>query len=268
MEFKGKAALITGAGRGIGRGMARAFAEAGASVVIAERDVADGMEVARLLVADGLSAVCIESDVSLREDVEAAVARTVSEFGRIDILINNAGSLSPNVLLEQKADAMLEKTLKIGLWGTWWGMQAAFPHMRDQGGGRVINFYSGDAESGAWLHGDHNVVKSAIIGLTRSAAAEWGRHNILVNAISPAAAGTVFEEMKISDPDFVDRWCYQNPLGRMGDPQADIAPVAMFLASPAASYITGELIHVDGGQHLARRSSKPLDLSAYESAAD
>src|SRR5690606_4602534 len=115
---------------------------------------------------------------------------------------------------------------------------------------------------------DHNITKSAILGVTRSAAAEWGRYNILTNIIAPAAAGTVFEDMKIADPEFVERWSYQNPLGRMGDPQKDMAPVVMFLASPAAGYITGELLRVDGGQHLARRSSKPADLSVYEQAAD
>lgn len=268
MRFDGKAVLVTGAGRGIGKGTAVAFAEAGAFVMIAERDDEVGQSAAAELVAQGYNVAAVRADVSERDDVYGAVAETVRRFGRIDVLVNNAGSLTPNVLLEQKLDTMLERTLKIGLWGSWWAMQAAFPQMRDQGGGRIINFYSNDADSGAWTHADHNIVKSAVLGLTRSAAAEWGRYNILINAISPAAASTVFEEMKVVDPTFADRWSYQNPVGRMGDPRNDIAPVILFLASPAAGYITGELIHVDGGAHLARRASKPADLSIFDAPPD
>ena len=266
MQFSSKTVVITGGGRGIGRAMALAFAREGAAVVVAERDAQDGQAVAEQIVSSGGQALFLACDVSRREDVYGALDMAAETFGGLDVLINNAGCLSPNVLLEDKTDEMLDQTIKVGMWGTWWGMKAALPHFRRRGGGRIINFYSNDADSGAWMHADHNAGKLAILGLTRSAAAEWGRYNIRVNAICPAAAGTVFQQMKIDDPEFVDRWCYQNPAGWMGDPERDIAPVALFLASEASRYITGEVIHVDGGQHLARRSSKPAGLPSVSLA--
>ena len=99
--------------------------------------------------------------------------------------------LSPNVLLEHKTDEMLRQTLEIGTWGTWWAMRAAFPHLKERGG-TIVNFYSIDAQTGAWLHSDYNMNKGAILGLTRSAAVEWGRFNIRVNAIAPTGMGQVF----------------------------------------------------------------------------
>src|SRR2546421_10884092 len=108
-------------------------------------------------------------------------------------------------------------------------MRAALPVMRAQGGGRIINFYSIDAEAAAWLHVDYNMAKEAIRGLTRSAAVEWGRYNVLVNAIAPAAKGSVFEQLSREIPGFAEMAAAQNPLGRVGDPEEDIAPVAVFL---------------------------------------
>lgn len=162
--------------------------------------------------------------------------------------------------LEEKSDADLDDVLHTGLWATWWSMRAALPHFREQGGGRVINLYSIDAEAAAWLHVDYNATKEAIRGLTRSAAAEWGRYNVLVNAIAPAAKGTVYYQLAEAVPGFAETSAAQNPLGRVGDPEDDIAPVAVFLASDDSRYVTGEVIHVDGGQHLPRYHSRPPGL--------
>src|SRR5208283_1756926 len=109
---------------------------------------------------------------------------------------------TPEVLLEDKTDAMLARTLDAGLWGTWWMMRAAFPHLKARGGGRIINFYSINADAGSWLTSDYNAMKGAIQGLTRSAAVEWGRFNILVNAIAPTAAGTVYAQLCEEHPGF------------------------------------------------------------------
>jgi NAD(P)-dependent dehydrogenase (short-subunit alcohol dehydrogenase family) len=141
-------------------------------------------------------------------------------------------------------------------------MRAALPHMKTRAGGRIINFYSIDADAGAWLHSDYNVTKAAIQGLTRSAAAEWGRFNILVNAIAPAAAGSGFEKRCAEDPGYRERASSMNPLGRVGDPETDIAPVLVFLASAMGRYVTGETISVDGGQHLPRYESRPGSLTS------
>jgi NAD(P)-dependent dehydrogenase (short-subunit alcohol dehydrogenase family) len=261
-QLDNKVALITGAGAGIGRGIARRFVREGAAVVIAEIDEVHGAQAAAELVQLGGRAAFIRTDVSSRPEILAALAMVERTFGGLDVLVNNASRLSPNVPLEKKTDAMLEQTLRTGLWATWWTMQAALPMFRARGGGRIINFHSIDDEAGAWLHADYNLAKAAIQSLTRSAAVEWGRFNILVNAIAPAAAGTVFVELCRAVPGFAEAAAAANPLGRVGDPEKDIAPVAVFLASEAARYVTGETIHVDGGQHIPRYNSKPLDLAA------
>ncbi len=259
-RLDGRIAVVTGSGKGIGRGIARRYAREGAAVLIAEIDKEAGAVVADELVDLGGRGVFVHCDISDKEQITAAVATAVELYGRLDILVNCAIALSPNVLLEQKTDDMLDGVLGTGLWATWWAMHAAFPAMRAQGSGRIINFYSIDAEAGAWLHADYNLTKDAIRGLTRSAAAEWGRFNILVNAIAPAAAGTVFGELANAIAGFPEAAAAGNPLGRVGDPEEDIAPVAVFLASDDARYVTGETIHVDGGQHLPRYQSKPSEL--------
>ena len=259
-RLDGKVALVTGAGKGIGRGIARRYGREGATVILAEIDEQAGRTTAEEIVGLGAQATFVATDVGDRSQMEAAVRRAVDDHGRLDILVNNAIALSPNVVLEEKTDEMLDRVLHTGLWATWWSMRAAMSTMRAQGGGRIINFYSIDAEAAAWLHADYNVTKDAIRGLTRSAAAEWGRYGILVNLIAPAAAGTVFEELSNAIPGFAEMAAAMNPLGRIGDPEEDIAPVAVFLASDDARYVTGETIHVDGGIHLPRYNSKPQDL--------
>lgn len=262
MLLENKVAIVTGAGRGIGRGIARRYVAEGARVAVVERSVEHGRAVVAEIEAESPGrALFIEADVSEKAQVQAAVAATVDHFGGLDILVNNASALTPNVLLEQKSDAMLAQTLGAGMWGTWWFMQTAMPHFKARGGGRIINFYSIDADAAAWLHADYNMSKSAILGLSRSAAVEWARFNILTNIIAPAAAGTVFEQLERDHPGFGAMAAAGNPLGRVGDPEADIAPVAVFLASEMSRYVTGQLINVDGGQHLPRYDSRPADLA-------
>ncbi|NDJ88131.1 MULTISPECIES: SDR family NAD(P)-dependent oxidoreductase [Mycolicibacter] len=259
-RLDGKVAVITGAGKGIGRGIARRFAREGAAVLIAELDDAAGKQTAADIEQSGGRAVFVRTDVGVKADVQAVIDGAVDVFGRLDVVVNNAIALSPNVPLEDKSDADLDALLHTGLWATWWSMRAALPHFRRHGGGRVINLYSIDAEAAAWLHVDYNATKEAIRGLTRSAAAEWGRYNVLVNAIAPAAKGSVFHQLAEAVPGFAEMSAAQNPLGRVGDPEDDIAPVAVFLAGEDSRYITGEVIHVDGGQHLPRYHSRPPGL--------
>jgi NAD(P)-dependent dehydrogenase (short-subunit alcohol dehydrogenase family) len=263
-RFDGKSVLITGAGNGIGRGTARRFAREGANVVVAEIDAAAGKATADSLAELGGRGLFVETDVTQKDACLAAVQAAVDEFGTLDVLVNNASRLSPNILLEQKTDAMLDDVLHATLWATWWFSHAAFPIMKAKGGGAIVNYYSIDAEAGAWLHGDYNIGKDAIKGFTRSAAVEWARFGIRVNAIAPAARGMVFEQLTQAIPGFEQMASAMNPLGRVGDPEEDIAPAVLFLAGEDSRYITGELLHVDGGQHLPRYQSKPEDLSAFE----
>ena len=128
--------------------------------------------------------------------------------------------------------------------------QGRMPHMRARGGGKVANFNSIDVDVGAWLHADYNTAKVGILGLTRSAAAEWGRFNITVNAIAPTAMGATFHKLCAENSGFAERSAGLRPLGRSGDPEEDIAPAVMFLASDMSRFMTGEAIHVDGGLHM------------------
>lgn len=256
--IKDKVALITGGGGGIGRGIARRFVQEGAKVVIAEINDEYGQSTLRELTEElGGDARCINVDVREQNQVEGAVATTIEEFGGIDILVNNAFALSTNVGIEEKTDAMLESTLRSGVWANWWAMRASLESMKSRGGGKIVNFYSIDAQVAAWNHADYNITKSGILGLTKSAAMEWGRFNINVNAIAPAAMGNVFHKLAEENPGFAEAAAARKPLCRNGDPEKDIAPVVLFLCSEMSSYVTGELINVDGGLHLPGYNSKP-----------
>ncbi|WP_404476549.1 SDR family NAD(P)-dependent oxidoreductase [Novosphingobium sp. BL-52-GroH] len=262
---EGKVAIVTGGAKGLGYGISRCLARDGAHVLVTGRDGATAETVAARLTEEfGVRAVGMSADMGVKEQVEAMVERAVAEFGGIDILVNNASLLSDNILLEQKTDEMLQRTLEIGTWGTWWAMRAAFPYMKKRGGGSVVNFYSIDAQTGAWLHADYNMNKGAILGLTRSAAVEWGRFNIRTNAIAPTGMGQVFAELVDKVPGFLDMATASNPLKRAGDPEKDIGPVVLFLASEMSRFVNGELINVDGGQHLPGYVSVPHNLAEME----
>lgn len=260
----GKVALVTGGGQGIGRGIVLCFAREGAKVVVAEIDKEHGERCAEEARSLGAEAVFVSTDVGAKSQVYGAVDAAVQRFGRLDVLVNNAVKLPTPRLFERKTDELFEEQLRICLWGTWWGMQAAQPVMAEQGGGRIINFTSGDLEAGSWLHADYAAAKGGIQALTRTAAQEWARFNILVNALAPVAASSAFERMCRERPGFRERAAAGVPLGRMGDPEHDIAPVALFLASDLARFMTGVILPVDGGKHLPRGESRPTDLSLFE----
>ncbi len=262
--LKDKVALITGAGGGIGQGVARRFAREGAAVVIAEINAETGAQVAREVEELGGRALFVRTDVMQKASICAAIDAAVQHFGGLDILVNNAFVPTPNVRLEDKTDEMLEQTLTSTVKATWWAMQAALPHMRERGGGKIVNFTSIDVELGAWLHGDYNTAKAAVVGLTKSAASEWGRFNITVNAIAPTAMGATFHKLAADNPGFAERSASMRPLGRCGDPENDIGPAVVFLACDMSRYVTGEMIHIDGGLHLPGYNSRPSDVPVRE----
>ena len=247
--LEGKVAIVTGGAKGLGYGISRALASEGASVLISGRDGAAAETVAAEIERDfGSKAIGIAGDMGVKEDVLAMVQRAVDSFGGLDILVNNASLLSAGVLLEDKTDEMLRRTLEIGVWGNWWAMQAAFPHMKRRGGGSVINFSSIDAQTGAWLHSDYNINKLGIEGLTRSAAVEWGRFNIRVNALAPGYVRTELTgEVLREHPDVVNNvWAKGAVQNRIGSVE-ELVGATVYLASDAASFTTGEIITIDGG---------------------
>lgn len=265
--LQGKVAIVTGGAKGLGYGISRAMADAGAALLITGRDGAAAERVAAEIREDfGGEAVAMAADMAHKNEVEAMVQHAVDRFGGLDSLVTNASSLTPNILLEHKTDEMLAQTLAMGVWGTWWAMRAALPHLKARGGGSIVNFYSIDASTGAWLHADYNINKMGILGLTRSAAVEWGRFNIRVNAIAPTGMGQVFARLAKEDPGVLEAATASTPLKRAGDPEKDIGPVVVFLASEMSRFVTGDLLNVDGGQHLPGYVSVPHNLGEMEAA--
>lgn len=260
----GKTALITGAGGGIGRGIARRFAREGAAVVIAEIDSTSGEAVALEVDELGGRGLFVHTDVLRKDSLLAAIDAAVEHFGGLDILVNNAFVPSENVLLEHKSDELLEQTLTSTIKATWWAMQAALPHLRASGSGKIVNFTSIDVDVGAWQHADYIAGKAGVVGLTRSAASEWGRFGITVNAIAPTAMGATFHKMAADNPGFAEYSASLRPLGRCGDPEEDVGSAVLFLASDLSRYVTGETLHVDGGLHLPGYNSRPPNVPVLD----
>jgi NAD(P)-dependent dehydrogenase (short-subunit alcohol dehydrogenase family) len=250
-RLEGRVAIVTGGGQGIGRGVARRFAREGASVVIAEINAESGEQVAREI-RDELAghAKFVATDVLEEDDIGEMVDATLDEFGRVDILVNNAYVAAGIDRIERKPGDDLLLAFRGGPLHTHWAMQAVFPAMKEAGWGRIINFVSLNGINAHQYSADYNAAKEAIRALTRTAAREWARHNILVNAIAPAAASPAYVAFAEAAPENAAEMLEQNPMGRMGDPEHDIGGVALFLASEDADYVTGNTIFADGGGHI------------------
>jgi NAD(P)-dependent dehydrogenase (short-subunit alcohol dehydrogenase family) len=250
-RLDGKAAIVTGGGQGIGRGVARAFAREGAAVTIAEINPETGQTVAKELEEElGARALFVPTDVLDRDQVQRMVEATVDAFERVDILVNNAYVAGPFKRLEDKPDDDLLLAYRGGPLHTLWAMQAVFPHMVAQGGGRIINFVSLNGINAHMYSADYNAAKEAIRALTRTAAREWAHRNILVNAVAPAAATPAYVAFAEAAPESAAEMLEQNPMGRMGDPELDIGGAALFLASDDSRYVTGNTLFADGGSHI------------------
>jgi NAD(P)-dependent dehydrogenase (short-subunit alcohol dehydrogenase family) len=250
-RLKGRSALVTGAGQGIGRGIARRFAREGANVLVAELDEKSGSACAGELAAEfGVRSVFVPTDVGVRDQVVTAVERTVGELGSIDILVNNAWGGGTTARFERTTDTALEHGWRVGLMSAFWAMQTAFPHMKSAGWGRIVSVCSLNGVNAHMYTVEYNAAKEALRALTRTAAREWARHGICANIICPAAATVAYEAFRRASPENAAKLVEQNPMGRMGDPEADIAPVVAFLASDDARYVTGNTLFVDGGGHI------------------
>ncbi len=243
--LNGRVALVTGAGAGIGAGIARRFADEGARVVVAEFDPKSGAAM-----AEEIGGLFVQTDVSKRDEVENAVAAAVSEYGTIEILVNNAWGGGGVGRVENKTDAELAHGIAVGYYGPFWAMRAAYGYMKAGGWGRVINMCSLNGVNAHIGSLEYNAAKEALRTLTRTAAREWAPTGVTVNAICPAAKSQAFLTVAAQHPEIEAIADAANPMGRMGDPYDDIAPVAVFLASAGSRYLTGNTLFVDGGSHI------------------
>ncbi|HJQ83855.1 MAG TPA: SDR family NAD(P)-dependent oxidoreductase [Candidatus Binatia bacterium] len=249
-RLAGKVALVTGAGQGIGRGIALVFAREGARLCVAELKAHRAERTAEEIRAAGGDAFAVVADVGRKTDVDAMVAATVERFGALDVLVNNAHGFGPRAALDAIPDAQFDLSWTTGVKGSWWAMCAARPHMAARGWGRIVNMVSLAAERGHPGLGEYGAAKAGIAALTRTAAREWGADGITVNAIAPAAWTKRGQDFAARDPEAFRRAMASRPIGRLGDPETDIAPVALFLATDDSRFVSGVVLHVDGGAHL------------------
>jgi gluconate 5-dehydrogenase len=247
-RLDGKTAIVTGGGRGLGRYMAEALSDAGASVVLCSRKMEPLEEVCREIEAGGGRALAVECDVTDPDEVEKVVSAAVENFGSIDVVVNNSGA-TWGALPEEMPLDRFDQVMRVNVRGTFLMSQAAGRRMIEGGtGGTIINISSVAGIVGG--HPDfmqtvgYNSSKGAIISMTRDLATSWAQHNITVNAIAPGWFPTRMSGGLIEK--FEEEMLGGIPLGRFGNPE-DLKGVAIFLASPAAAYVTGQTIVVDGG---------------------
>jgi NAD(P)-dependent dehydrogenase (short-subunit alcohol dehydrogenase family) len=246
-----RVAVVTGGGDGIGRGVARRLAAEGAAVVIGDIDETKARAVAEELSAEfAASALGLATDVADKSAVRALVRTAADAYGSVDVLVNNAWGGGGLGRVERKPDSLMEAGMRVGFYGPLWAMQAAFPGMRERGRGSVINMCSLNGVNAHMGTAEYNCAKEALRALTRTAAREWAPYGIVVNAICPAAKTAAFRAVERRNPELVASADAANPMGRLGDPEGDIAPVAVFLASDDARYLTGNTLFVDGGAHI------------------
>ena len=243
MRVDGKVVIVTGGGRGIGRATALLLAREGARVAVLERDAATAEAVATAIASAGGEALALPCDVARRDQVERAVAAVHARFGRIDVLINNAG-ITADARLANLTDEAFERVLDVNLKGVFRCTQAVVPYMQAQGKGKLIA-----AASTVGLHGNfgqtnYAAAKGGVIAMTKTWAKELGPHGITANAVAP---GFIATEMTATVPEKVLAIARgRTPLGRLGTPE-DVAGAYLFLASDLADYVTGQVLVVDGG---------------------
>lgn len=248
-DLKEKVVLISGAGRGIGRACALACAGAGAHVAVGLRDVPSADKLIAQLGNFGRQVLPVKLDITSRSDVAQAIDSALNTFGRIDVLINNVG-VGPDNRAEDVTESNFDFTVNVNLKGTFFLTQAVGREMIAQKSGRIINISSQAGTVALLGESIYCMTKAAINHLTRCLALEWAPHNITVNSVSPTFIWTDGTAPALADAEFRQRTLAHIPLGRIGDP-LDVAGAVVFLASPAASLITGANLLVDGGWSVA-----------------
>ena len=270
IDLSGRVALVTGGSRGLGREDALTLARAGADVVVADLLVESQLsedtdrfgalatvarqqglvhteETVRDIEAMGRRAIAVRCDVTSRDEVDAAVARTVQELGSVDILVNNAGTLDHAAQFDKQSPELWERDLQVNLTGAFNCAQAVWPHMKDRGWGRIVNMASVAGTLGGFGQASYSTTKAGLLGLTRTLAMEGGRHGITCDAIVPGVIGT--EAFNMANAAMNERIVNRTVLKRPGKPE-EIANAIAFLCSDLASYITGIELNVSGGVEL------------------
>jgi NAD(P)-dependent dehydrogenase (short-subunit alcohol dehydrogenase family) len=244
MRLEDRVAVVTGAGRGIGLGIARAFAREGARVAICDVAADLAEQAAAEIAAAGGQALAFPMDVTRRDQIQQVVDQVLHRWSRIDILVNNAG-IYEVLPFEEITEAQWDRLLTVNLKGAFLCCQAIVPAMKRQGSGRIVNIASSAGKAGGTLAGAHySVSKAGLICLAKQLARELGAFGITVNAVAPGRIDTpmIHIASEQENEDFVRR----TPLGRLGTAE-DVASAVLFLASDGASFITGEIVDVNGG---------------------
>ena len=256
ITLQGKAAIVTGAGRGIGRGIAHVFADDGANVLVVNRSVAAGQAVVEEITAKGGTAVFHQADVKIKADMEAMAAAAIKNFGAIDILCMNAG-IFPAALIGDLTEEVWDEVIDTNLKGLFFGTQACIGQMKKQMSGRIVVVSSITGPNVGWPGLSHYMAsKGGANAFIRGASLELAKYNITVNGVSP---GTIMTEGLLElGGDALEEVRQIIPLGYIGEPE-DIAHALLYFASEQARYVTGQILVVDGGQILPESPTAMAD---------
>jgi 2-deoxy-D-gluconate 3-dehydrogenase len=249
LRLDGRAAIVTGASRGLGRAMALALAEAGADVALASRSVGELEETARAIEKAGRRALVVPTDVTVYAQVEALVERAAATLGRLDIVVNNSGIAAITPVAEMPPEEF-RRTVEVNLVGAFNGCRAAAGRLIAQKSGKIVNLASVLGASGLPGYAAYSASKGGVMALTRALAVEWARYNIQVNAIAPGWFVTDMNSQAFHDPKVRERLLRDVPARRTGRIE-EIGPLVVYLASPASDYMTGQTVFLDGGHSAA-----------------